>query len=67
MSLDLGLALWPLTLLSVAFKHYPVLSAEVTTLSLSCWTELTVNSTANKGKEGGGGGGEKVSLAQLSG
>jgi hypothetical protein len=39
---------------SVAFKHYPVLSVEVTTLFLSCCTELTVNTTANKGKEGGG-------------
>lgn len=66
MSLDLGLVLWPLTPLSVAFKHYPVLSVEVTTLFLSCWTELTVNITANKGKEGVGGGGA-VSLAQLSG
>lgn len=54
MSLDLGLVFWPLTPLSVAFKHDPVLSVEVTTLFLSCWTEPTVNTTANKGKEGVG-------------
>lgn len=53
MSLDLRLLLWPLTPLSASFKHYPVLSAAVTTLFLTCWTELTVNTTANTGKRWG--------------
>lgn len=43
-----------MTPLSAAPKHCPVLSVEVTTVSLSCWTELTVNSTSNKGEEGVG-------------